>query len=194
MKITVYCGANPGRKEVYQEKAIALSKWMKEEGHSLIYGGGNLGLMGALSNQALEEGVEVLGIMPRFLVEKEIANLNLAKLKIVENMSVRKKGMIDEGEAFIALPGGPGTLEEITEVFSWVKLNQKQAPCILYNIEGFYTPLKEMYDTMEKEGFLLPEERKRLFFVESIEEIREIISKEESKEDEDESRICNYSQ
>lgn len=109
-------------------------------------------------------------------MEQEIANLDLEHLQIVENMSVRKKGMIDEGDVFLALPGGPGTLEEITEVYSWVKLEQKQAPCILYNIEGFYEPLREIYDKMVERGFLSQEDREKLFFVDSIEEIEEITS------------------
>lgn len=165
-----------GTESIYREKAKELMEWMAKKNHSLVYGGGNLGLMGVISNEALKRGMKVTGIMPTFLMEQEIANLDLEHLQIVENMSVRKKGMIDEGDVFLALPGGPGTLEEITEVYSWVKLEQKQAPCILYNIEGFYEPLREMYDKMVERGFLSQEDREKLFFVDSIEEIEEITS------------------
>lgn len=175
MNITVYCGANLGKNENFKEKALELANWMVQNGHGLVYGGGKVGLMGVISDAILQQQGKVIGVIPTFLKEKELANLNVSELIVVEDMSTRKKIMIEKGDVFIAMPGGPGTMEEIAEVFSWGKLKLHQSPCIFYNVDGFYNPMKTMYDDMVAAGFLEQKDRELLFFSDDIKEIEHFI-------------------
>lgn len=175
MKITVYCGASSGVNPIYQEKTIELGKWIVSKKHSLVYGGGNVGLMGILADTVLENGGQVTGIMPTFLKEREIAHPNLTELIVVPDMSTRKAKMIALGDVFIALPGGPGTLEEITEVISWSRIGQNDGPCILYNIAGYFNPLRDMYDRMVAAGFLSQTDQDNILFSDKIEEMEAFI-------------------
>lgn len=153
MNITVYCGANPGHAAACGERTKELGSWIADRGHTLIYGGGAVGLMGLLADTVLQHGGSVIGIIPNFFIERGVARRHLTELIAVETMSQRKKMMIDMGDAFIALPGGPGTLEEITEAISWTHLDQNDGPCILYNVNGYYEPLQAMYRAMVAGGF-----------------------------------------
>lgn len=175
MKITVYCGASEGKQAVYREKTIELAKWMTSKQHYLVYGGGKVGLMGILADTILAKGGQVIGIMPTFLKEREIAHPNLTELIVVPDMPTRKSQMIALGDAFIALPGGPGTLEEITEVISWSRIGQNDGPCILYNVNGYFDHLKQQYDRMVEEGFLSQVDRDKILFSDDLDDIEDFI-------------------
>ena len=175
MKITVFCGANNGRNEAYKENAMEVGKWIATNNHTLVYGGGKIGLMGVIADTVLENRGEVIGIMPQFLVDREISHTGITEFIIVDDMSERKTKLVDLGDVFIALPGGPGTLEEISQVISWVRVGKKDAPCILMNINGFYDFLEQYFDKMVKEGFLTKEDRARTLFAKSVSEMGEFI-------------------
>ena len=175
MKITVFCGANNGRNEAYKENAMEVGKWIATNNHTLVYGGGKIGLMGVIADTVLENRGEVIGIMPQFLVDREISHTGITEFIIVDDMSVRKAKLVDLGDVFIALPGGPGTLEEISQVISWVRVGKKDAPCILMNVDGYYDFLEQYFDKMVKEGFLTKEDRARTLFAKSVSEMGEFI-------------------
>lgn len=175
MNITVYCGSRFGEKSEFKDRAIELGKWIVESGHSLVYGGGNVGLMGTVANTVLEGGAKVYGIIPEFLLEQEKGHEGLYTLEIVQSMPERKTRMIKLGDAFIALPGGPGTLEEISEIISLRRLNRTEKPCIVYNIEGFYDSLKKLIDEMVDDGFLPAEDLSKVVFVSNLDEIKAVL-------------------
>ncbi|MGT2666803.1 LOG family protein [Streptococcus rifensis] len=175
MNITVYCGASNGTTPIYQKKTVELGNWIADNQHQLVYGGGKVGLMKLIADTVLKNCGQVTGVMPAFLKDREIAHPNLTELIVVPDMPTRKAKMIAMGDAFIALPGGPGTLEEITEVISWSRIGQNDGPCILYNIAGYFNPLKKMYDHMVAEGFLSQTDRDKILFSDKIEEIEAFI-------------------
>ena len=175
MKITVFCGANNGRNEAYKENAMEVGKWIATNNHTLVYGGGKVGLMGIIADTVLEKNSEVIGIMPQFLVDREISHTGITEFIIVDDMSIRKEKLIGLGDVFVALPGGPGTLEEISQVISWVRVGKKDAPCILMNVDGYYDFLEQYFDKMVKEGFLTKEDRARTLFAKSVSEMGEFI-------------------
>ena len=175
MKITVFCGANNGKSESYIKNAIELGEWIADNNNTLVYGGGKIGLMGVIANTVLENRGKVIGIMPQFLVDREISHTGITKFIIVDDMSDRKTKLIDLGDVFIALPGGPGTLEEISQVISWVRVGKKDAPCILMNVDGYYNFLEQYFDKMVAEGFLAIEDRKNTLFTDNIEEMERFI-------------------
>ena len=172
MNITVYCGSRFGEKSVFKDRAIELGNWIAESGHSLVYGGGNVGLMGTVANTALEGGAKVYGVIPEFLLDQEKGHEGLYTLEIVESMPERKTRMINLGDAFVALPGGPGTLEEISEIISLRRLNRTEKPCIVYNIDGFYDPLKRLLDEMVAADFLPAENLDKVIFANNLDEIK----------------------
>ncbi|MBQ3892464.1 MAG: TIGR00730 family Rossman fold protein [Mailhella sp.] len=153
MNITVYCGAHYGNDPAYAACARSLGAWIAASGYALVYGGGRVGLMGIVADAALAGGGKVYGVIPRFLVERETEHCGLTKLTVVETMAERKRIMLEQGDAYVALPGGSGTLEEISEVISLIRLNRLQKPCILFNACGFYDPLKLQLERMERDGF-----------------------------------------
>ena len=175
MKITVFCGANNGKSELYKENAIELGEWIAKNNYTLVYGGGKVGLMGIIADTVLGNGGEVIGIMPQFLVDREISHTGITEFIIVDDMSIRKEKLVDLGDIFVALPGGPGTLEEITQVISWVRVGKKDAPCILMNVDGYYDFLEQYFDKMVEEGFLTIDDRERTLFTDSIVEMQEFI-------------------
>ena len=173
--VAVYCGAALGNDKKYKEITEKLGKWMTDNNYNLVYGGGKAGLMGSIADSVLENGGEVIGIIPEFLTKRELSHDKLTKLVIVETMSERKKMMADLSEVFIALPGGPGTLEEITEVVSWAILSLHKAPCIFFNYDNYYTYIKEFYDNMVDKDYLAHESREKIYFTDSFEEMEKII-------------------
>lgn len=175
MNISVYCGANIGNNEAFMKAARALGTWIATKAHTLVYGGGKIGLMGVLADEVLSHHGKVIGVMPSFLVEREISHPSLTEFEVVHSMSERKNKMIELGDCYIALPGGPGTLEEIVEVISWARIGLHQKPCILYNVCGYYDKLKDFFDDMVTHGFLSEAERKAIRFLHSIEEIERCI-------------------
>lgn len=176
MKVTVYCGASLGENPLYQEGTIALGKWIAKNGHTLVYGGGNTGLMGLIADTVLAHGGQVIGVIPEFLKERELAHPRLSELRTVTTMSERKLALIQEADVFIALPGGPGTLEEISEVISWARIGKNDKPCILFTIAGYYQALEQFFDTMVTAGFLTFEDREKTLFSDEIEEIEAFIA------------------
>ena len=155
-----------------------LGAWIGKNGHSLIYGGSETGLMGRLALSALAAGAEVTGVEPRFFVEQEVQCDQLTRLIVTEDMPQRKAKMIELGQAFIAMPGGTGTLEEISEVMSLVSLKKLNTPCILYNLDGYYDSLKALLSRMIAAGLSTPERQKGIYFARSLAEIEEILARD----------------
>lgn len=174
--IAVFCGANMGNSPIYQEATVALGKWIAEKHDGLVYGGGKVGLMGVLADQVLANGAEVIGVIPEALKNREIAHEGLTKLHVVANMHERKAQMIASANVYIAMPGGPGTLEEITEVISWGRIGEHANPCILYNVNGYYDLLGKFYDQMVEKGFLTQTDRDKILISESLDEIDQFIA------------------
>ncbi|MFD1065578.1 MULTISPECIES: TIGR00730 family Rossman fold protein [Oceanobacillus] len=176
MYIAVYCGASLGNDQVYQEAAKRVGQWIAEKKHTLVYGGGKVGLMGVVADEVLANHGEAIGVIPDFLVERELSHPDLTSLEVVDSMTVRKNKMIALGDCYIALPGGPGTLEEIAEVISWARVGQNNNPCILFNQNGYYDSLARFYDDMVENGFLSKQDRERILFSDSLEEIEAFIT------------------
>lgn len=164
-----------GKNPIYKEKSLELADWMAQNDHDLVFGGGKVGLMGAVADSMIAHGRETIGVIPTFLKDREIAHPGLTQLIVVEDMDQRKAKMMELSQAFIALPGGPGTLEEISEVISWVRVGQCHGPCILYNVNGYYDALESLFNHMVQEGFLTKEDRDRTLFSDDIEEITHFI-------------------
>ena len=162
--ICVYCGSNPGSKQAYTERAIALGDRLAKEGLRLVYGGGNVGLMGTVANAVLAAGGEVTGVIPKQLADWEVAHKGLTELEIVGSMHERKMRMFELSDAFVALPGGFGTMEEIFEMLTWRQLGIGSKPCAFLDIEDFYAPLIGMIDRMVGERFLRPDQRADLWY------------------------------
>lgn len=175
MELTVYCGAKCGNEPVYREAAAALGAWMAERGYGLVYGGGRVGLMGILADAVLAGGGRVTGVIPHFLNTAEQAHTGITQMIEVDTMEQRKAEMAVRGDVYIALPGGPGTLEEISEVLSHRRLGLHQKPCIFYNVCGYYDAMAEMMDEMVRCGFLSAEDRKLAHFVSGLSELSEVL-------------------
>ncbi len=157
--ICVFCGSNTGRSEVYADAASALARAIAGRGMKLVYGGGNIGLMGVLAEAGLAAGGQVIGVTPRRLLEKEVVHQELSELRVVESMHERKALMAELSDAFIALPGGLGTFEEMFEVLTWTQLGFHRKPCGLLNVAGFYDRLTAFLDHAVAERFLKAEHR-----------------------------------
>ena len=157
--IAIFCGSSTGSNPEYKTKAKALGAYLGRNNYHLVYGGGNIGLMGTIANAALENGGEVTGVLPHFLNRKEVGHVALSKLILVDSMHERKQKIEQLSDAFIAMPGGFGTLEEVSEMLTWAQLGLHQKPIGLYNINGFYNPLLSQLDLMVDEGFLKPQNR-----------------------------------
>ena len=164
MNITVYLGANKGIDDTFSIAVRELGKWIGANGHTLIYGGSKTGLMGELAESVLMEGGRVTGVEPQFFVEAEVQYDEITELIVTKDMTERKTKMIELGDAFIAFPGGTGTLEEITEVMSKLSLNQLSAPCIFYNLNGYYDSIKEFLSHMVAMGLSTNERQKDIYF------------------------------
>ncbi|UNK44119.1 TIGR00730 family Rossman fold protein [Luteimonas sp. S4-F44] len=166
--ICVYCGSNSGSKPVYAERAMALGDRIARDGLQLVYGGGNVGLMGTVANAVLEAGGSVTGVIPKQLADWEVAHRGLTQLEIVDSMHARKMRMFELSDAFVALPGGFGTMEEIFEMLTWRQLGIGNKPCAFLDIDGFYAPLIGMIDRMVEERFLHPDQRADLWYGDDI--------------------------
>ncbi len=175
MNVTVYLGSSSGEDPAFAECARELGRLIARGGHRLVYGGSGDGLMGVLADAVLSEGGEVTGIMPRFLIARGRAHPALKDLAAVDTMAERKAEMARLGDVFVALPGGPGTLEEISEMISAARLGLHGRPCILLNVKGFYDPLKQLFERMRESGFVREDELRHLYFVHSPREAADII-------------------
>ena len=161
-RLCVYCGSSPGERDVYGNAAEALGAELVKRDIELVYGGANKGIMGVIANAVLKRGGRVSGVMPRSLVEKEIAHTGLTQLQVTETMHERKSLMAELSDGFIALPGGFGTLEEIVEILTWAQLGFHQKPCGLLNVAGYYAPLRAFFRHATEEGFVKPAHRDML--------------------------------
>lgn len=158
-KICVFCGSSPGKSPEYIASANALGKVLANSGLDLVYGGGNVGLMGEVANAALKNGGNVIGVIPKALSDKELAHKGLTELHVVNTMHERKALMSELSDAFIALPGGIGTLEEFFEVMTWAQLGFQKKPCGLLNVAGYYSHIISFMDHMADERFIRLEHR-----------------------------------
>ncbi|MUT68093.1 TIGR00730 family Rossman fold protein [Paenibacillus sp. NEAU-GSW1] len=152
--IAVFCGSSEGASPIYKESAVKLGQELAKRQITLIYGGANVGLMGTVADAVLEQGGEVIGILPFFLQSREIAHKGLTDLIMVESMHERKAKMSELADGFIALPGGPGTMEEYFEIFTWGQLGLHQKPCGLLNVNQYFDPIVSMFETMQREQFM----------------------------------------
>jgi uncharacterized protein (TIGR00730 family) len=168
-KICVFCGSNYGGRPEYKEAAKKLGHLLADRNIGLVYGGAKVGIMGAIADTVLNRGKEVIGVMPRFLVEKEVAHSGLSELRIVATMHERKNLMAELSDAFIALPGGLGTIEEFFEVVTWAQLGIHNKPCGLLNVCGYFANLMMFLDTAASENFIRKEHRKMIFLHEKPE-------------------------
>ena len=175
MNITVYLGANPGNDPALKRAVRALGTWIGESGHALVYGGSKSGLMGELAESVLQAGGEVTGVEPRFFVDAGFVYEAITRLIVTRDMSERKAKMIELGDAFIAFPGGTGTLEEIAEVMSKVSLGHLDAPCILYNLNGYYDGLRALLDHMIEMGLSSPEKQRGIAFADDLTAIKKLL-------------------
>lgn len=173
--ITVYLGASEGNDPSLKAAVRELGTWIGGSGHALIYGGSKCGLMGELAESVLEAGGEVTGVEPQFFIDEGLEYDAITRLIVTKDMSERKAKMIELGDAFIAFPGGTGTLEEITEVMSKVSLGHLDAPCILYNLNGYYNDLKALLSHMIDMGLSSEERQNGIYFVEDLEQIKAIL-------------------
>jgi uncharacterized protein (TIGR00730 family) len=158
-RVCVYAGSNPGSDPAYADAARALARLLAERGIALVYGGGKVGLMGVLADAALAAGGEVIGVMPQALVDREIGHRGLTELRVVGSMHDRKALMADLSDAFVAVPGGIGTLEELIEIYTWSQLGIHAKACGVLNVQGYYDALATFLDHAVEEGFLRPQHR-----------------------------------
>ena len=177
MNITVYLGALEGNDPALAKAVKELGTWIGTSGNSLVYGGSKSGLMGVVAESVLQAGGKVTGVEPQFFFDAEVQYDSLTELIITKDMTERKTKMIELGDAFIAFPGGTGTLEEIAEVMSKVSLKQLEAPCIFYNLNGYYDSMKEQLSHMITMGLSTQERQEGIYFAETLEEIKEILDR-----------------
>jgi uncharacterized protein (TIGR00730 family) len=161
-RVAVFCGARSGHKPQYCQLAAALGRALAERGLGIVYGGGTVGMMGALADAALAAGGEVIGVIPQSLVARELVHPGVRDLRVTEDLQTRKAVMVELADAFIALPGGFGTLDELFELITWRQLGFQTRPVGLLNCRGYFDQLLAFLDTAVTEGFLQPEERELL--------------------------------
>jgi uncharacterized protein (TIGR00730 family) len=170
-RICVYAGSNPGSDPAYAEAARALAALMAARGIGLVYGGGKVGLMGVLADTILDAGGEAIGVMPQALIDREIGHPGLTELKVVHSMHERKALMAELADAFVAVPGGIGTLEELIEIYTWSQLGIHDKACGVLNVRGYYDGLAAFLDHAVREGFLRAEHRAALTVAEDPAEL-----------------------
>jgi uncharacterized protein (TIGR00730 family) len=172
--VCVYCGSSPGKNPIYARSARQLGASIAAHGLRLTYGGGSKGIMGAVSDAVLENGGKVLGIIPRFLMNKEATATDLSELSqliVTENMHERKHALFENADAFVALPGGVGTVEEIVEIMTWAQLGRHRKPMVFANIEGFWNPMIALLEHMRAEGFIHSGHLMRPLVIDDVEAI-----------------------
>ena len=175
MNITVYLGANEGIDPELKRAVRELGAWIGKSGNALVYGGSKNGLMGEIAESVLDAGGPVTGVEPQFFIDAGYEYDRLTKLIVTKDMAERKAKMIELGDAFIAFPGGTGTLEEIAEVMSKVSLKHLDAPCILYDLNGYYSGLRELLRHMIEAGLSSEERQKGIFFADKLSQIVQLL-------------------
>lgn len=158
-RLGVFCGSHAGRGEIYRTAAAQFAREVARRGITIVYGGGNVGLMGVVADAALAAGGRVVGVLPRFLEERELGHAGLSELHLVDSMHERKARMAELSDAFVALPGGLGTLEELFEAWTWMQLGLQHKPCGLLAVGGFFDPLLAFLDRTAEEGFVTSSHR-----------------------------------
>lgn len=175
MRVCVFCGSSPGKQSRYRELAQELGRTMAKNAMGLVYGGADMGLMGMVANATLEAGGEVIGVIPRQLVIRELAHHGLTDLRVVDDMQERKDVMAKLSGAFVCLPGGYGTMDELFEMVTWNQLGTHSKPCILLNPDGFFDDLLKFLDRARDDGFIKPEHRDALQVCASVPELMKLI-------------------
>ncbi len=178
MRITVYLGSNCGEDPAFRENAQALGTWIGSNGHTLVYGGSGDGLMGVLASAVLAAGGDVTGVMPGFLIRIGRAYEGLKDFSEVETMAERKNKMLELGDAYIAMPGGPGTLEEISEAISASRLRLHRKPCIFFNINNYYDDQFAQFSRMEEQGFVSRDEMRYVYNAKTLDEIIAVLERQ----------------
>lgn len=171
MKIAIYCGSSFGNNPIYKEETIKLVHYLKKKDVSIVYGGSIMGLMGLVSNEAIDLGMEVYGVITYKLARNELENDRITKLYKVDTIRERKAKMEEMADAFIALPGGFGTLEEISEIFTAIQVGNSKKPCALYNVNGYFDKLINFLEYCKDEGFLLKEHLNSIIISDDIDYI-----------------------
>ena len=167
-RLCVFCGSAFGNRPAYAHAARALGAELAKREIGLVYGGASVGLMGAVADAALEAGGEVIGVIPRTLVDREVAHARLTAIHVVDSLAERKARMAELSDAFVAMPGGYGTLDELFEVLTWAQLGLTRKPIALWNVESYWSPLIAMLDRASQEGLLRQTERNRLIATEHM--------------------------
>jgi uncharacterized protein (TIGR00730 family) len=175
-RVCVFTGSSAGVRVEYRNAAAALGQSLAARGMGIVYGGARVGLMGAVADAALRAGGEVIGVIPRALVAKEVAHTGLTDLRVVGSMHERKALMSDLSDAFIAAPGGLGTLEELFEILTWAQLGLHQKPCGLLNAQGYFDPLLSFIDHSINEGFVQPEYRRLIVVADAAEPLLDLLA------------------
>lgn len=175
-RMAVYCGAATGNEPAIKEATVQLGKWLPANGYDLVYGGGGVGLMGILAKTVLDNGGRAYGIIPQNLFDRGAAYDGLTNLQIVPNMSIRKQAMLAQSDVCLALPGGPGTLEEIIEAFSWARLGENSNPCVFFNVNDYYGPLQAFLKAMTTKGFLTVADYAKLGFINDLDQLAPFIA------------------
>ena len=178
MSVCVFCGSAPGARPSYSAAAKALGTELALHGMTLVYGGGRLGLMGIVADAVLQAGGRVIGVIPRMLIERELAHPNLTRQHVVDTMHERKTLMAELSDAFVGLPGGMGTFDELVEIVTWAQLGLHAKPVILANIDDYYRTLYAMLDNAVTEGFVTPVSRSRWRNADSVTSVMQILAKE----------------
>lgn len=169
--VCVYCGSSPGARLSHMRNAERFGQLLAKAGVGLVYGGGDIGLMGAVARATIEAGGHVTGVIPRFLVEREIMLADVQELVVTDDMHERKRIMFERSDAFVALPGGIGTLEELVEMMTWAQLGRHDKPILVANLDGFWSPFLHLVDHMAEEGFLRLKPATPLLVADRVEDI-----------------------
>ena len=176
--ICVFCGSAPGRRPSYSRAAEDLGRELAARGLTLVYGGGRLGLMGIVADAALKAGGRVIGVIPRMLIERELAHPGLTTQHVVDTMHERKTLMAEMSDGFVGLPGGMGTFDELVEIVTWAQLQLHAKPVVLANIDDYFNPMYAMLDYAVQEGFVTPLSRSRWRNAESVDRVMQILAGE----------------
>ncbi|MEQ8471894.1 MAG: TIGR00730 family Rossman fold protein [Marinoscillum sp.] len=174
-RLAIFCGSSTGNQEIYQQQAIKMGQLLSSLNIEIVFGGGKIGLMGAVADAALSNGGKVIGVIPEKLMTTEVGHTGCTELHVVQTMHDRKAMMARLSDGFIALPGGIGTLEEIIEVFTWHQIGYHDKPCGFLNTNGYYDKLFAFIDHMVEDGFLSAEQRNQLVIADTPEELLEVM-------------------
>ena len=169
--LAVFCGSSPGNRPAYTELAVRTGELIAQRGLTLVYGGGRVGLMGSLAEAALAGGGRVVGVIPQMLMDREVGHPGLSQLHVVKSLAERKLRMAELSDAFVALPGGLGTLDELSEMWTWTQLNLHQKPCALLNTGGYYDALIDFLRSATHEGFVSQRDLEQLLIFDAFESL-----------------------